>query len=90
MRSSLPPEQLARILAQTDADAAEGPRRGAPVLLGDQRVTLAAVDLTWAETFFLCLKFAICAVPALWIAWAAWHLPALIFGAGAAAAVLSK
>lgn len=55
--------------------------------LGSVHFTEAAVkaiDLSWADTFMLCLKVGLCAIPAIWIAWFAWNLPGFIFHGAAA------
>lgn len=89
MKSNLPPEQLAKILGQTSGEPAEPERRaGDPrTLPPPQRVCIAAVDMPWAETFVLCLKWAICAIPAIWIAYIAYALAVAIATAMGAAAV---
>lgn len=55
--------------------------------LGSVHFTEAAVrsiDLSWGETFYLCLKVGLCAIPAIWIAWGAWHIPSFLFDVGPA------
>ena len=92
MKSNLPPEQLAKILGQTSGEPAEPERRaGDPrTLPPPQRVCIAAVDMPWAETFVLCLKWAICAIPAIWIAAATYRIPGFIIDSMTAASVINS
>lgn len=53
-----------------------------------QGVTIRGIDLTWAETFMVCLKWAICAIPAIWIAYVAYHIPGFLINAAGTAAVV--
>lgn len=45
-----------------------------------------SIDLSWGETFFLCLKVGLCAIPAIWIAWFAWNVPGMVLQTTAALA----
>ena len=70
--------------ATTVRDILGDPADGPPP---PQRVALVAADMSWGETFYLLLKLGLCAIPAIWIAWFAWHLPGAIFQASIAAKV---